>query len=194
MKRCLSVSRTLILPALLLGFVASAGAAGENAFVGNKKCKMCHLKEWNSWSETKMAKAFLQLKPGESAEAKKTAGLDPAKDFTKDTACLPCHTTGYGRPGGFTDIEKTPDLAGVGCEACHGPGGTYTQSQYMSLTNKEYKRADLAAVGLVATIAESQCIVCHNDKSPFVGDKYVFDFAKRKEQGTHEKFPLKYQH
>lgn len=194
MKRCLFVSRTLVLPALILCLAASAGTAGEDAYVGSKKCKMCHFKEWTSWSETKMAKAFEKLKPGESAEAKKAAGLDPAKDYTKDAACLPCHTTGYGQPGGFADLEKSPDLAGVGCEMCHGPGGTYIQSQYMSLVNKEFKRADLAAVGLVAGITESQCIVCHNKKSPFVGDNYVFDFSKRKEQGTHAKFPLKYQH
>ena len=194
MKRGLLVSRTLILPALILCLVADAATAAENSYVGSKKCKVCHLKEWNSWSGTKMAKAFDKLKPGESADAKKTAGLDPNKDYTRDATCLPCHTTGYGQPGGFADLEKTPDLAGVGCEMCHGPGGTYTQSQYMSLSNKEYKRAALATVGLVASITESQCSVCHNKKSPFVGDNYVFDFAKRKEQGTHEKFPLKYQH
>jgi len=186
MKRCLLV--------LILCVAASVVSAGENAYVGSKKCKMCHIKEWNSWSGTKMAKAFDQLKPGASAEAKKAAGLDPAKDYTTDATCLPCHTTGYGHQGGFVDMEKTPDLAGVGCETCHGPGGTYVQNPYMSLSNKEFKRADLEAVGLVASITETQCVTCHNTKSPFVGDDYVFDFAKRKDQGTHEKFPLKYQH
>ena len=49
---------------------------------------MCHLKEWKSWSQTKMAQAFEQLKPGERTEAKKTAGLDPDKDYTQDETCL----------------------------------------------------------------------------------------------------------
>jgi hypothetical protein len=83
---------------------------------------------------------------------------------------------------------------GVGCEMCHGPGGTYIQDGYMTLKNKEYKKADLVAVGMVGEITKAQCEVCHNTESPFVGDDYVFDFEQRKEEGTHEKFPLKYQH
>ena len=184
----------LTFTALVFGSLATAVVAEGNAYVGTKKCKMCHMKEWTAWAETKMAKAFEQLKPGESAEAKKSAGLDPARDYTRDVTCLPCHTTGYAQPGGFVDAEKTPELEGVGCEMCHGAGSTYTQAQYMSLQNKEFKTADLAAAGLVGQITEVQCTQCHNRKSPFVGATYVFDFAKRKEQGTHAKFPLKFSH
>ena len=102
-----------------------------------------------------MAKAFEQLKPGMAAEAKKKAGLDASKDYTQDATCLPCHTTGHGKPGGFTDLATTPDLSGVGCEMCHGAGGTYTQSHYMTLNNKEYKKADLVAVGLIGEITQA---------------------------------------
>lgn len=189
--------RALLAGALVAGmFAADVGPvqAGEHAYVGNKKCKMCHLKEWQSWSQTKMARAFDVLKPGAAAEAKKNAGLDPAKDYTGDPACLDCHTTGYGKPGGFTGIAATPDLAGVGCEMCHGPGGTYTQSKYMSLANKEFKRADLVAVGMNGAVSKDQCVLCHNDRSPFVKAGYVFDFEARKSSGAHEKFALKYQH
>jgi hypothetical protein len=169
-------------------------AAEEHGYTGSKKCKMCHLKEWKSWSETKMANAFDTLKPGERAEAKKAAGLDPDKDYTKDEECIRCHVTGHGKEGGFRDIESTPDLAGVGCEMCHGAAGTYLEAPYMTLKNKEYKKADLVAVGMVDQITEQQCVGCHNADSPFVGDDYVFDFESRKNDGTHEKFPLKYQH
>lgn len=172
----------------------SAAGAEEHAYVGNKKCKICHLKEWKSWSETKMAKAFDLLKPGERADAKKTAGLDPGKDYTKDTTCLPCHATGYGEEGGFVDIETTPKHSGVGCEMCHGAGGTYIQAQYMSLKNKEYQKDDIVKVGMVGEITMEQCVTCHNTESPFVGDNYVFDFEMNKEKGTHQKFPLKYKH
>lgn len=194
MKRRIVWSRLIGIVASMALLAASAVMAGEHAYVGSKKCKMCHFKEWKSWSETKMAKAFEQLKSGMAAEAKKKAGLDANKDYTKDATCLPCHTTGHGKPGGFTDIATTPDLAGVGCEMCHGAGGTYTQSHYMSLNNKEYKKADLVAVGLIGEITQAQCTVCHNSKSPFIGAGYVFDFAARKEQGTHAKSPLKYTH
>jgi hypothetical protein len=172
----------------------SAAADGEHSYVGSKKCKMCHMKEWKSWAETKMAKAFEQLKPGEAADAKTKAGLDPNKDYTTDTTCLACHTTGYGKQGGFVDIGSTPELAGVGCEMCHGPGGTYTKREYMSLQNKEYKKSELVAVGMVGEITMDRCSSCHNTDSPFVGPDYVFDFEANKEKGTHAKFPLKYQH
>jgi hypothetical protein len=184
--------------AALVVFVSAALAFGaeksQHAYVGSSKCKMCHLKEWKSWSETKMAKAFEVLKPDASADRKKAAGLDPAKDYTKDPTCLRCHTTGSGKPGGFMDAETTPNLAGVGCEMCHGAAETYLKDQYMSLKNKEYKKAELVAVGLVDTITVDRCNSCHNTDSPFVGKDYVFDFKANKEKGTHEKSPMKYAH
>jgi len=187
--------RILIASIPVMFLVATTpGDAEEHAYVGNKKCKMCHMKEHKSWATTKMANAYEQLKPGERAEAKKAAGLDPAKDYTKDGTCLACHTTGYGKTGGFVDIETTPNLAGVGCEMCHGPGGTYVKNEYMSLKNKEYKKTDVVAVGMVDTITKAQCLGCHNTDSPFVNDDYIFDFDANQDKGTHEKFPLKYPH
>jgi hypothetical protein len=183
-----------LIPSLVLVVPDAAAAADAHAFVGSKKCKMCHIKEFKSWAGTAMAGAFEALKPGVRPEKKKAAGLDPMKDYTKDETCLPCHVTGYGKAGGFVDIGTTPNLAGVGCEMCHGPGETYLESQNMSLKNKEYKKADLVAVGLVDTITVDRCLGCHNNRSPFVGEDYVFDFAANKEKGTHEKFPLKYRH
>lgn len=183
----------LVVTVALLSSVPSAGGA-EHSYVGSNKCKACHLKEYKSWSETRMANALDLLRPGERAAEKKAAGLDPNRDYTGDRECLPCHVTGHGKPGGFTSLAGTPELAGVGCEMCHGPGGTYTRPEHMSLKNKEYKKASLVAVGLVGEIKVDQCRNCHNAKSPFVGDDYVFDFAKNREKGTHERFPLKYKH
>jgi hypothetical protein len=40
-------------------------------------------------------------------------------------SCLPCHDVGYGLPTGFSSLAKTPGLAGVQCENCHGPGGNH---------------------------------------------------------------------
>ena len=170
-------------------FSQTAGA--ENAYIGAKKCKGCHLNQFKSWSETRMANAFELLKPGVASAAKTKAKLDPAKDYTKDASCLQCHTTGFGKPGGFVDLATTPDLVGVQCEMCHGPGGTYTQKENMSLQNKEYKKADLVKVGLVGQIGKDTCVNCHNPKSPFFKD---FNFEERKSKGTHAKSPLKYPH
>ena len=99
--------RTSVL--LVVSFVLFAGltatAADDHAYVGSKKCKMCHLKEYKSWSETKMANSFDTLKPGERAEAKTKAGLDPDKDYTTDATCIACHVTGDGKEGGSPRLQ-----------------------------------------------------------------------------------------
>jgi hypothetical protein len=194
MQHLLRLSLSLTALVAILGLSASAASAEEHAFVGNKNCKKCHIKEWKSWAETKMAQTFETLKPGERAEAKTAAGLDPEKDYTTDPECVRCHVTGAGKEGGFISAEETPDHLGVGCEMCHGAGGTYTQDGYMTLKNKEYKRSEIVAAGLVEKVGIEQCQQCHNADSPFVGDDYVFDFETRKDEGTHEKFELKYNH
>lgn len=195
MKRPLVyLALTLPVCALLVGPATIPETPADHSFIGSTKCKKCHVKEWKSWTETSMANAFELLKPGVRAEAKKAAGLSPTKDYTEDVTCLPCHTTGYGKAGGFVDLESTPDLVGVGCEMCHGAGGTYTQEGLMTRKNKEYKKADLVAVGLVDVVTRAQCSACHNTDSPFVGADYVFDFEANKEKGTHTKFALKYEH
>jgi hypothetical protein len=192
MKYSIFVALSVTILALLLSPVATQ--ADDHAYVGSKKCKMCHLKEYKSWEATAMATSFDNLKPGERAEAKQAAGLDPEKDYTQDATCVACHSTGYGKPGGFVDIVSTPTLAGVGCEMCHGPGGTYVKDPYMTLKNKEYKKAELVAVGMVEMVGEAQCTNCHNSDSPFVADEFVFDFAAKRDEGTHEAYPMKYEH
>lgn len=172
----------------------STPGAEAPAFVGAKKCKACHLKQFQSWEQTKMAKSFDLLRPGVNAAAKEKAKLDPSKDYTHDEKCVGCHTTGFGKPGGFVSFEKTPELTGVQCEACHGPGGEYLKEGAMTLQNREYKRADLVKLGLTAIGPETCTSQCHNNRSPFVGKDYVFDYAKRKAQGTHEHAALRFQH
>lgn len=193
MKR--STRYTMLLAATcVVALMCASSIAGEHAYVGNKKCKTCHIKEWKSWSATTMAQTFDTLKPGERAEAKVAAGLDPDKDYTTDPECLACHTTGYGKEGGFVDIETTPDHVGVGCEMCHGAGKDYIAPGTMTLKNKEYKKADLLPLGLVDKVSAAQCVGCHNSDSPFVADDFVFDYEANKDTGTHEKYPLKYPH
>lgn len=170
--------------------ILSISAVAQNPYIGSARCRACHLPEAKSWQQTKMAGVFDLLKPGIAAEAKKTRKLDPNKDYTHDAQCLGCHTTGYGKPGGFESIEKTPGMAGVQCEACHGPGGNYTKPNLMSFQNKEFKRGEVVAAGLVLPDANT-CQTCHNAKSPFYAP---FDFQSRKTKGVHEHFPLKYQH
>jgi hypothetical protein len=181
---------------LAVGVLATLGfaVAGEDSYVGAAGCKMCHIKQFKSWEATAMARSFEMLKPGVQAEAKTAAGLDPNADYTTDDACLPCHTTGYGQPGGFVSLETTPKLVGVQCESCHGPGSQYLAVDKMSLKNKEYQRDDLLAAGLVLPSAETCTSLCHNEQSPFHREGTVFDFESRKAEGTHEHIALKYPH
>jgi hypothetical protein len=185
-------AETLAFICALLFVVLPFGHADSHSYVGAKKCRPCHLKQYTSWSATKMAAAFDLLKPGVRADAKKKAKQDPTKDYTHDSSCLPCHTTGYGKPGGFKSIEETPDLAGVQCESCHGPHSNVLQ--VMTIQNKSYKRNEVLAAGLEIPGEKTCKDQCHNSKSPMVGANYVFDYAVRKAQGTHEHSPLKFPH
>ena len=85
------------------------------AFVGSAACQSCHRSEHATWAAQPHAHAF------ETLAAKGKAG---------DAACQSCHTTGFGKPGGFPaggTAAEHPDLAGVGCESCHGPGGEHVK-------------------------------------------------------------------
>lgn len=176
----------LFVAASFIAFTSDAGAA---EYVGAKKCKACHIKQFKSWQKTGMAESFEKLKAGVSADAKKKAGMDPDKDYTTDAGCLKCHTTGYGKPGGFTTIDATPDLAGVQCESCHGAGSEYRD---MMKKNKEYKIADIKAVGLIVPSEnEAGCMECHGEGNPFKDRGFDFKGALEK---THDHHPLKKQH
>jgi len=167
-------------------------------YVGSKSCQKCHFKEYGSWAKTKMAQAWKSLLPNEAVEAKKHDGLDLAKDYTKDAKCVACHSTGYGKPGGYPAIAegkawsaeekaRASLMEGVGCESCHGPGDKY--SPYKK-DNKEYKWADIAKLGAINP-DPSNCALCHNKESPSFKE---FKFEEKIGKDTHEIVPLKYNH
>jgi hypothetical protein len=84
-------------------------------FVGSDACRSCHPAEYATWASGAHAKAGATL-----AHAGKGS----------DASCLRCHTTGFGRAGGFASgdaLSSEPDLGRVGCESCHGPGGDHVK-------------------------------------------------------------------
>jgi len=186
----------LILAALIIECACSGGLkAGEPEYVGSNKCKACHIKQYKSWETSRMAAAFEVLKAGKSIESKKAQGLDPDIDYTTKDKCLSCHTTGFGKPGGFENVEKTPNLVGVGCESCHGPGSEYIKQDLMSLQNKDHSFESVRNAGLIYPPTGETCIsLCHNENSPFINKDQKFDFEEKKDQGIHESLPLKYKH
>jgi hypothetical protein len=196
----------VLLPGLILAadprFHAEASPvctrAADARYVGSKTCLPCHFKEHVSWQKKPKAKALSTLLPNEAADRKKAAGLDPAKDYSRDAACVRCHVTGYGKPGGYPEIvagrEWTPEetaraklMENVGCESCHGPGEL---ANPFKKANKEYKWAEVEKLGMVKP-AETLCASCHNKDSPTFKE---FDYAARKKEGGHDLFPLKHPH
>jgi peroxiredoxin len=86
---------------------------GNASYVGSEACRSCHEKEFATWAASPHARAVASL------EAKGEAG---------NATCLACHVTALGKPGGFpagATPDAHPDLARVGCESCHGPGGNH---------------------------------------------------------------------
>lgn len=177
--------------AALTTAVAVTPAVGDQAeYVGDNKCKKCHFKQYKTWKKTSMYKAVETLLPGKQAEAKTKKGLDPSKDYSQDKTCVPCHVTGYGKPGGYEihDLsdkaadKKFKGLGEVGCESCHGPGSNYIKLHEEILKSKrQYTREEMYAAGMTK-IDESTCTECHNDKSPFFTS---FNFEEMK-QKVHE--------
>lgn len=116
----------------------SAQAQGESkTYVGMEICKGCHEKEYAGFTtQSKMSNSFksiTRMKKGLTGEELKK--------------CYECHTTGYGKPGGFKSEAETPDLKNLGCETCHGPGSGHASSS----DPKDIKRH----------LDTKDCEVCH---------------------------------
>lgn len=179
-----------------LSILSAKGAT----YVGTKKCKSCHFKQWNSWKKTKMATTFEVLKPGVRSEEKTKLKFDPNKDYTKDATCLPCHTSGFGLPGGYlipadgdaAALKQAKDNVGVSCEGCHGPGGKSIEIQEDIKKNKRpYTFAELRAVGFQHTDVRS-CTPCHNPSDPGKEPGYHFVYEDNRTEDQHENYELKY--
>ena len=85
---------------------AGGPAAVDEQYAGQDQCISCHAEEVARWSRGPHARAWLHL---------------TQRGETRTAACLECHTTGFGEPGGFVDASENDSLLNVQCEACHGP-------------------------------------------------------------------------
>jgi hypothetical protein len=86
-------------------------------YVGSEGCKECHEKAYSSFMESPKAHSFESI-------ARAAKGLEKAEL----NQCFECHTTGYGKEGGFKSEQETPQLKEAGCEVCHGPGGLHCET------------------------------------------------------------------
>jgi hypothetical protein len=80
------------------------------AFAGSAKCAPCHAQAYALWKASGHAHALKDLE---------------AEGESRDPDCVRCHVTGLDSTVGFVSRVRTPALADVGCEACHGPGAKH---------------------------------------------------------------------
>ncbi len=124
---------------VVLCVMCTAGPGWAQGFVGSRACADCHAEEYERFEKnSKKAHSWDRL-------------ATMASKLTKEEleGCYECHTTGYGK-GGFVSHEKTPHLADVGCETCHGPGGDHVDAG--GDPEAIHKTPDLAT-----------CTGCHNE-------------------------------
>ena len=112
------------------------------SYAGAEKCSVCHYDSHGSWLTTRHANALQTLK-------------NIKQD--KNSACLACHTVGYGTPNGYVDEATTPHLAGVQCESCHGPADGHV-TRLLDHNNQ----VDRTRIPL-KTLAAEMCGGCHTD-------------------------------
>ncbi len=93
-------------------------ADAENRYVGSAACKECHESEYDNF--IKYAK--------KAKEPNSVKVMMSDLDADEVAGCYACHTTGYGKPGGFVSYEQTPGLGHAGCEVCHGPGHLHIEN------------------------------------------------------------------
>ncbi len=107
----------ILLGAVLLTFTLGPESAVADPYSGSKACGECHPEQYERFT----------------THSKKSASWNSVAIMASDLKpfeleqCYGCHTTGHGQ-GGFVSIEQTPQLADVGCETCHGPGGEHAAS------------------------------------------------------------------
>lgn len=150
-----------------LGLTPVAHSSGRS-FVGSQACAECHAKAFEVFSKTPHAHATQTL-----------VDLDPPRQF--DAECISCHATGWEPQkfhpyaSGFWSMEKTPLLAGNGCENCHGPGSAHVAVELGNMKVGEQEQTRLRELmRLPLAAAQARCAECHDlDNSPeFDFDKY----------------------
>lgn len=108
------------------------GPIQKSTYTGSQYCGSCHVEEYKSWVTSPHARATDMLADGDKTRL----------------ACLSCHATG---------VQETSQsfFKGVGCEACHGPGG-----HYASLHVK--KDPVLSKLLFMQKPDEQSCLACHS--------------------------------
>ncbi len=170
---------------------------GHFEYVGSKKCMTCHKKEERgdqagAWQETAHANALQKLHTEQARIWAEERGFKTPPYETP--ACVKCHVVGFESGGfelkdstfwnpkkgdkkGAKAVARMEQLKNVGCEACHGPGGSYKSRKKMEAIFKG--EIDGASLGL-QEVTEKTCVTCHNPASPAFKEPFNFEESLKK--------------
>lgn len=126
-------------------FVSALASVAPLEFhlAGTASCRDCHDEECKTWDKSRHAKAWDSL---------------THTGAHVDADCQRCHVTGFGLPGGFVSVKRTPEHQNIGCESCHGPSRAHADNPELPTAYTKQ--------------AANQCLKCHDpENSP------QFDYA-----------------
>ena len=139
MRRAFTSYPAAVMAAAVFLVLAASPAPAAQRYLGSKACAECHPDQYANFSKF--------AKKAHSSNSVKI--MAPKLTAEEVKGCYACHATGYGKPGGFVSLEKTPHLADAGCEVCHGPGGEHADAG-----------GDVTLIR--RKMAMKECEVCHN--------------------------------
>lgn len=123
-------------------FIDKLPRVKSKVFACSKACLKCHRLDYRVWHGSAHAHALRDLEK---------VGHD------RDPDCLGCHVTGLTSFQGFYSRKKTPGLADVNCESCHGPGAAH-------VAHPKSARLLLGGRAEAAALARS-CKTCHSSEN-----------------------------
>lgn len=138
-------------------------------YVGSDACGNCHSadsigNQYDKWMRTPHAKAIERLRTKAALTLAEKLSI---KKPSEDRQCLRCHATGGGR---YPELNSE----GVGCEACHGPGGDYNEyAHHVDTVDRQGGYATAIKHGMSQILGiknikrrEKMCLGCHNSRRP----------------------------
>ncbi|HEX5471508.1 MAG TPA: cytochrome c family protein, partial [Lacipirellulaceae bacterium] len=111
---------------------------GDRKFAGSKACADCHTHATEVFEKTPHAHATETL-----------VKLNPPRNF--DPECVSCHVTGWDPQkffpyvSGYVGLKETPNLAGNGCENCHGPAARHVAAESGEIEVTDAQKEELRA-------------------------------------------------
>jgi hypothetical protein len=147
-----------VLISLAMTVVVRGGPGDEEdptegaTFVGEAKCKKCHMKQHRQWKKMKHAKAWENLPEDKRG---------PEHKDDEGRVCMSCHVTGWGSDrDGFKDPAASEHLLGVQCEVCHGPGSKHVEAG-KKVKDEKRKKFNAGEKTYISLKVEN-CSNCHN--------------------------------